>query len=235
MTRPLIGISGRKILGHTVGLPAGFADAKMDLYFSEYADSVVEGGGLPVHLSPAGGVEIIDHLAGLLLAGGEDIDSRRYGEAPGPISGPYSVERDEFEFGLVERALDKGIPILGVCRGHQLLNVALGGSLIQDLPLGEGESHAATTYYRKHRSHAVTISKESKLAEIYGVHAEVNSFHHQAIKNPGKGVVPVAWADDGIIEAFEVKDLPIIGVQWHPETFGDDPIFEWLVNASRAN
>ncbi|HUH53943.1 MAG TPA: gamma-glutamyl-gamma-aminobutyrate hydrolase family protein [Microbacteriaceae bacterium] len=233
MSRPLIGISGRKLLGHQLDMPAGFADAPLDLYFSEYADSVAQAGGLPIHLSPAGGPGIIKHLDALVIAGGEDVDSRRYGEAPGPHSGPYSVERDEFEFSLVEKAIEQGIPILGVCRGHQLINVAFGGSLIQHLEIGEGESHAALTYYRKHKSHTVAITKDSVLGRIYGENIKVNSYHHQAVKEPGKGVVPIAWAEDGVIEGFEVEDRPIIGVQWHPECFENDPIFEWLVSSAK--
>lgn len=229
MFRPLIGITGSKVLGYDLAEPVGFADANFDLYASEYADSVAASGGLPIHLSPVGGVEIVDHISALVVSGGEDVDSRRYNEAPGPVAGPYNVQRDEFEFALVERAFERGIPILGVCRGHQLINVALGGSLVQDLPLGEGESHAAKAYYRKYRSHAITITTGTLLGKIYGEHLKVNSFHHQAIKEPGHGVVPVAWAEDGVIEAFEVPGKPVIGVQWHPETFGADPIFQWLV------
>lgn len=235
MTQPLIGISGRPIRGHQLNdMPVSFLDAPMDLYFSEYATSVAQAGGLPVHLSPAGGAAIVDRLDALVISGGEDVDSRRYGEAPGPRSGPFSVDRDAFEFALVERALDRGIPILGICRGHQLINVALGGSLIQHLPVGEGESHAAVVYDRAHKSHRVRIAEASQLASLYGTNAHVNSFHHQAVNQPGNGVTPVAWAEDGVVEAYEVEGRPVIGVQWHPECFGDDPLFGWLVSEAQS-
>lgn len=233
MSTPLIGLSGRKLLGYKLDMPPGYADAPLDLYFSEYATAVARAGGLPVHLSPAGGAEIVDRIDALLLAGGEDVDPRRYGEAPGQFSGPFSVERDEFEFALVERALERGIPILGICRGNQLLNVALGGTLIQHLPVGEGQSHASMTYHRAHKSHTVKFADASTLRGIYGPETRVNSFHHQAVHTPGHNVKPVAWAEDGIIEAIEVVDRPIIGVQWHPENFEYDPIFEWLVAAAQ--
>lgn len=220
-------------MGYKLDMPPGYADAPIDLYFSEYATAVARAGGLPVHLSPAGGPDIVDRIDALLLAGGEDVDPRRYGEAPGPHSGPFSVERDAFEFALVERALQRGIPILGICRGNQLLNVALGGSLIQHLPIGEGQSHASMTYHRAHKTHLVHFKEGSTLHGVYGPETLVNSFHHQAVNTTGKNVTPTAWAEDGIIEAIEVTDKPIIGVQWHPENFEEDPIFSWLISATQ--
>ncbi len=231
--QPLIGISGRKLFGYQIDVPPGFSDAPMDLYFTEYADSVAQAGGLPIHLSPSGSADVVDRIDALVIAGGEDVDSRRYNEAPHPQAGPYSVARDEYEFALVERALERNIPILGVCRGHQLINVALGGSLIQHLEVGTGESHAALTYYRAHRAHPVDIEPGSLLHSLYGDRTMVNSFHHQAVDRPGEGVTPVARASDGIIEAYEVAGRPVVGIQWHPECFGGDPIFEWLVKSAK--
>src|SRR5690606_18418879 len=96
------------------------------------------------------------------------------------------------------------------------------------------ESHAAVVYDRAHKSHRVRIAEASQLASLYGTNAHVNSFHHQAVNQPGNGVTPVAWAEDGVVEAYEVEGRPVIGVQWHPECFGDDPLFGWLVSEAQS-
>lgn len=233
MSAPLIGLTGRKGRGEMMGMPRGFADAALDIYLSEYATSVVQAGGIPVHLSPEAGPAVVERLDGLIIAGGDDVDSRRYGQAPGPKSGPFDTARDDFEFSVLEAALDRDIPVLGVCRGNQLINVALGGTLVQHLEVGTGESHASYAYPRAHRSHEVSIDEGSVIHGLYGPTTRVNSFHHQAVDEPGKGIVVVARAADGVIEGIELSGRPVVGVQWHPECFGGDPIFEWLVTASQ--
>ncbi len=229
--RPLIGITGRRALASIMNVPNGFADAPLDAYLSEYATSVAQVGGIPVHLSPDADVTgLVPHLDGIIIAGGADVDPRRYNQVPAEHAGPFETDRDEFEFSLVEAALDRGIPVLGICRGHQLLNVFHGGTLIQHLPIGEGESHGSYAYPRAHRVHDVVFESGSIPHRLYGDSTRVNSFHHQAVDVPGKGVRVTGRAADGMVESIEFEGG--MGVQWHPECFGSDPVFEWLVNES---
>lgn len=233
--KPLVGLTGRRGAGQILGAPLGFSDSPLDIYMSEYARSVLLAGGLPVHLSldtDAG--EIVERIDALVLSGGEDVDPRRYGQAPGKHSGPFSPERDELEIALFDAAMAKGIPVLGICRGSQLINVARGGTLIQHLEVGTGESHASLAYPRAHRGQEITLKSGSIVADLYGDSVHVNSFHHQAADQPGRGVTFTGTAADGIVESFEIEGHPVVGVQWHPECFGGDPIFQWLIEQSKA-
>lgn len=143
---------------------------------------------------------------GLLLPGGGDVCPHYYGE-----QGDYGEEeRDKAEFALVEAFLQRKKPILGICRGLQVLNVAFGGNLLQDIT-GHTKEQGAD------RLHETTILQRSFLGELYGGCAVVNSAHHQAIKGLGEGLQAVQWAEDGIIEGICHKTLPVFGVQWHPE------------------
>jgi len=230
-TAPLIGITGRRRSAAVIGAPPGFADAPAEVYLSEYATSVLEAGGLPVHLAlDSDPAAIVERLDGIVLAGGDDVDPRRYGQVPGPHTALVDPPRDEFEFALVLAALDAGVPLLGVCRGAQVLNVALGGTLVQHLAHGEGESHGSYAYPRAHRVHDIATEPGSILASLYGHGTRVNSFHHQAVDIAGAGVVVTGRAPDGVVEAIEVPGSAVLGVQWHPETFDGDPAFRWLVD-----
>ncbi|MGE0216644.1 gamma-glutamyl-gamma-aminobutyrate hydrolase family protein [Mycolicibacterium sp.] len=232
-TRPIIGISGRRITAAPLGVPAGFRDAPVDAYFSEYATAVHRAGGVPVHLALDSDPDaVIAHVDGVLLAGGEDVDPVRYGRRPGPLTTWIDPGRDAFEIAVFEAAVAAGVPVLGICRGAQLINVARGGSLITDLPVGTGESHASYAYPRTARRHAVTFQRGSAMWRLYGPSATVNSFHHQAVDAPGSGVEISGVADDGVAESIEIPGLAVIGVQWHPECFGADPVFDWLVGTS---
>lgn len=232
---PLIGLSGRRAAGALMGAPAGFVDAPIDLYLSEYAINVAATGGLPVHLPlDADPAALIERMDGLLLAGGEDVTPARYGQTPGPRTGPCSDERDEFELALAHAALERGIPVLGVCRGAQLLNVLRGGTLIQHLPDDGDISHVPGDRPRRERAHTVTTEPGSLLREVYGEQPAVNTFHHQAVDAIGSGIRVTAIAPDGVIEGFEFTDAPVVATQWHPEVFDADPIFTWLVTASRG-
>ena len=233
MGAPLIGLTGRKSSGQVLGAPGGFADAQIDVYFSEYAASVRLAGGIPVHLSPEGGPAVVDRIDGLLLAGGSDIAPGRYGEIQGPHTGPVDLARDQYEFDLLDAALQRRIPVLGVCRGHQLINVAMGGTLVQHIEAGSGDAHADYAIPRGFRSHEILLEEGTMLRQLYGSRSRVNSFHHQAVAVPGSGVTVAARAADGVIEGIEIRDDQVLGVQWHPECFGNDPIFQWLVEASR--
>lgn len=235
LPRPLIGISGRRLRGAAIGAPHGFADAPLEAYLSEYSTSVLGAGGLPVHLPmDAVPAELAERLDGIVIVGGDDVDPRLYGQTPGPFTPLIDPQRDAFEAGLIEAATTGGIPLLGVCRGAQLLNVVRGGTLHSHLAPGEGESHGSYAYPRAHRVHEVRTAPGSVAHALYGETTRVNSFHHQAVDVPGRGIVVTGWAPDGVVEAIELEGLPVVGVQWHPETFEADPVFGWLVDQAAA-
>lgn len=197
-----------------------------------YVDGVANAGGTPVLLPPAG-TWTVDHLSrvdGLLVAGGADVDPARYGAAREPATGPARPDRDGSECGLIELALLTGTPLLGVCRGMQLLNVVLGGTLHQHLPDEIGTTDhlpVPGTFGRI----GVEVAPGSRLAGIVGPRARVHCHHHQAVDRLGDGLVPVAWAGDGVVEAVELPGETFrVGVQWHPEEDGmDRRLFEALV------
>lgn len=232
---PLIGVTGRQGTGALMGAPRGFADAPVDLYLREYAQSVNLAGGIAVHIPlETNAIALVAHLDGLVIAGGEDVDPRRYGQTPAAQVTAVDPLRDQVELDLIAAAIAADVPILGICRGHQILNVALGGTLTQHLELGTGESHGSYAYPRDHRVHSVELTDGSVLRGVYGGDPVVNSFHHQAIDEPGDGVIVVGRAPDGVIEAIEVEGIRALGVQWHPETFASDPVFNWLIDAATA-
>ncbi len=211
-----------------------------------YLHAVQAAGGVPVLLPPHLDAESLaalrDRLDGLLLTGGGDVAPARFGEVPHPKVDNVSEARDAIEIDLALHAVDRGVPLLAICRGVQVLNVALGGSLYQDIPsdLGTSIAHAQTAP-RSTPTHAVTVQGESRLAETLGaLEVQVNSMHHQALKKLGRGLREVAWAPDGVIEGLEAPDAPgfVLGVQWHPEELvGHDPaaraLFRALVEASQ--
>ena len=232
---PVIGLTGRRIAAQQLGVPRGFADAPVDAYFSEYATAVGQAGGLPIHLALDSQVEqVAEVIDGLLLSGGEDVDPVRYGTSAGPMSTWIDPERDDLESRLLAAVVDAGKPVLGICRGAQLVNVARGGTLVCDLPVGQGVSHASYAYPRDHRRHDVQIEPGSLAHELYGPEVRVNSFHHQAVGDPGRGVRITGRADDGVAEVIEVGQT-VLGVQWHPECLDDDPSITWLVRRARTH
>ena len=245
MSRPLIGITTRVIGAAGLGqVPAGVEGAVLWGVFSDYCQSVSAAGGTPMMLArSADPSEIIGHLDGLLLSGGEDVHPSRYGQKLEWAAGIHDLARDEFELALAQEALNHRVPILAICRGCQLINVALGGTLVQDLPTVDGFSHAHTDEYRGAHRHPIEVTPGSLL---YGVFASklddsgtigVNSYHHQAIGTTGAGLLVTARAPDGTIEAVESADGFVLAVQWHPEMYDAlDPVFTWLINqATRAH
>lgn len=187
--------------------------------------SAVEGmGGTGVLVTPAhddGSIDrLLDLVAGVVLTGGEDVEPRHYGQDPHPKLGATNPARDEMELKVAAGALERRMPVLGICRGFQLLNVALGGTLYQDIPsqLGGDLTHEQTAAIGA-RWHSARVEPESRLNEIFGTtDLFINSFHHQAVHRLGDGLRAVAWAEDGVIEGAEAPDAPwIFGVQWHPE------------------
>jgi len=190
-----------------------------------YLQAVEQAGGVPVLLPPSLGVSsrdlLVAQLHGLMLTGGGDVDPRLFGEARHPTVVEVSADRDTLELELTRRALDQGVPLLAICRGIQVLNVALGGTLYQDIPSDPGSPIAHSQAGRRdHPTHAVRVQDGSRLAAILGApEINVNSFHHQAIKRLGLGLTAVARAPDGIVEGVEGADRErfVVGVQWHPE------------------
>jgi putative glutamine amidotransferase len=231
--KPIIGLTGRRGTGRTIGSPQGFESSELEIYFSDYSKRVIESGGIPLHLpldaKPSSFIHLLD---GLLLSGGEDISPNFYSQEPEIKTGPSSLERDNFEIELIDLAIKKQIPILGICRGAQILNVYMGGSLIQDLEESKYLDHMSLERDRSERSHTVFFEQGSLLHSIYGEYENVNSFHHQAIETLGLGIIATAKSDDGVIEAIEFQNQAAIAVQWHPEVFVKDPIFLWLTEQS---
>jgi len=179
--------------------------------------------------------EYLGGLDGLLLSGGEDVDPARFGEEPLPDLGKVSPERDAIELALARRAIEKDVPIFAICRGLQVLNVAVGGSLYQDIgsQVGGALQHRQTAP-RWHPAHTVSVARETRLMDIVGQsRVAVNTVHHQAARELGTGMVIAARAPDGIIEAIECSDARfVIGVQWHPENMvATSPIMAALFRA----
>jgi putative glutamine amidotransferase len=192
---------------------------------ASYLRAVEAAGGIPVllppHLSERARRALWDRLDGVLLTGGGDIEPARFNEPAHPTLVDVSPLRDALELEIVELALDDAVPLLAICRGLQVLNVALGGTLYQDLPTDKPSAVAHSQKEPRHQAtHAVKVMSEgTRLASIIGVpELEVNSFHHQAIKRLAPRLREVAWAPDGVIEAVEMEDDRfVVAVQWHPE------------------
>ena len=230
-----------------IGITAGNDPSHPDLYVLrwDYVRSVELTGGVPVVLAPAGAAlhpALLTRLDGLVLTGGLDVSPAFYGASPHPALTPAIAERDEFELKLVREALVAALPLLAICRGQQLLNVALGGTLIQDLPslVGTAVSHDDLARPRIAIAHRVVVAPGSTLRSLLGTdEVEVNSFHHQAVGALGHGLVATAFAPDGVVEGVELPSARfVVGVQWHPEAFWKDgrfaSLFRALVRAAEA-
>jgi putative glutamine amidotransferase len=187
-----------------------------------YVDAVRLAGAVPVLLPPGEGSadELLDAIDGLVLCGGGDIDPARFGGRAGHDA-QYATcaERDDFEFALIRASLDRTLPVLAICRGLQVLNVALGGDLHVHLADVVGEDVPHRISQDRHTLHPVRIDPASRLATVLGLEEiEAASWHHQAVQRTGQGLRAVAWAADGTIEAIELDDHPeVLAVQWHPE------------------
>lgn len=194
-----------------------------------YTDSVLRAGGTPVILPPVPNEDIpalLDRLDGIVFTGGGDIEPRQYGEEPHEEVRRTNSARDEFEIAVVHEAKRRRMPVLAICRGLQVVNVALGGTLIQDIPAFIGsDDHAVRGDAVWHCHQSITVDANSKIAKAVGTtELCVNSIHHQAVKELAPGFRAVAWAQDGIIEGIEHEDAewPLLAVQWHPEFLGDN-------------
>ena len=244
VVRPLIGIPAASYVDHEYSATPTYR------FNGHYPAALAECGALPLVIPLNLPEEILrlifERLDGLCLPGGVDVDPGEYGEARHPDLGAVDAPRDRTELTLARWALEADLPVLGICRGIQLLNVAAGGTLYQDIPaqVPEAERHN----FRLQESawetptHAVQVEPQSRLAEIVGTEKMLtNSFHHQSLKDVAPGFEATAWADDGIVEAIEHPEKPFaVAVQWHPEgMFRTDTharrIFEAFVAACRQN
>jgi putative glutamine amidotransferase len=213
---------------------------------SAYLNAVQQAGGVPVPLPPQLSQRALETIAaglsGVLLTGGGDVNPARFGEAPHPTLYDVAPERDALETSAVELAMERGLPILAVCRGIQVLNVALGGTLHQDVGSDPGtQVQHSQKEPRDQPTHKVTLAPGSRLAREMGTdEVEVNSMHHQAVKGLAPCLTAVAWAPDQIVEGVEIDDPRrfVLGVQWHPEELVREAesarrLFAALVDAAR--
>ncbi len=226
-----------------IGITTYARDAKNEFHLpAEYSEAVHRAGGIPYLIPPLplDVTHLIERCDGLLLAGGGDMDSSHYGGHAHPSIYHVDADRDALELALARHVVRHDVPTLAICRGAQVLNVALGGTLVEHLPDEVGESVSHRLPPREPTPHDVTVSAESRLAGILGcLECTAMSWHHQAIRRVADGLHPVAQAPDGTIEAVESRShLWLIAVQWHPElTAAKDEVqqslFESFVDAAR--
>ncbi|MCD1147610.1 gamma-glutamyl-gamma-aminobutyrate hydrolase family protein [Peptoniphilus sp. KCTC 25270] len=220
-----------------IGVAPYYSEKNNKLYISrEVLDAVVFAGGIPMLLPFVEEFKIedfesiLERCDGFLFTGGHDFPAEHYGEENGDKIGPFAPPRDILEFGLLPHILERDIPVLGICRGMQLINVVKGGSLHQDLTpdCGACISHEVrdTPYYQC--VHKVSVKNKDLKTDFFGCNdLEVNSLHHQAVKEMGEGLVDLLWSEDGFIEALYGPEYRyLVGVQWHPE---------YLYNQDEAN
>jgi putative glutamine amidotransferase len=230
-SEPVVGISA-------YAEPAQWAawEAPATLVPQPYVDRVAAAGCVPVVLPPVPGIEqLISRLNGLLLIGGGDLNPVLYTAQPHPLTSRVHQMRDAAELALLQAAMEAGLPVLGICRGLQILNVFQGGTLRQHLPEAVGhDGHAPlpTAY----GTEAVRVAPGSRIAAILGRESlQVPCHHHQAIGRLGAGLTASAWSDDGVVEAVEFAGHPFaIAVQWHPEVSEDHSLFLALAAAART-
>ncbi|MFC0547780.1 gamma-glutamyl-gamma-aminobutyrate hydrolase family protein [Kutzneria chonburiensis] len=225
------GFDRRPVIGITTYIERaryGPWDIDVALLPRTYVDTVAAAGGNPVLLPPLGFADV-SFLDGLVIAGGADVDPARYGEAVHPETLGLRPDRDETEFALVQSALAVGLPLIGVCRGMQVLNVVLGGTLTQHVPDVTGSSAHRPVIGQFGRTE-VKMEPGSAVSDILGGTASVSCSHHQAIDRLGDGLTVTARSVDGVIEAVELAGADFaIGVQWHPEQDAEVRLFKALV------
>jgi putative glutamine amidotransferase len=228
--RPLIGISTYREQARW-----GAWDVPAVLLPASYPDAVFAAGGEPVLLPTGSGTaEIVARLDGLVMAGGADVDPAHYGSTPGPHTVGLRPDRDAAELAVLQAALTRDLPLLAICRGMQLLNVTLGGTLVQHLPdvPGTGSHQEAPGVYAQRE---VRTEPGSALHRLLGPTASVDCHHHQSLDRIAAGLTASAWAEDGVVEAVEAAARPFcLAVQWHPEAGADRRLFDALVGAAGA-
>jgi putative glutamine amidotransferase len=230
VARPVVGIT-------TYVTPAKWSYWALEaaLIPTQYVNAVERAGGRPVLVPPSeeGIDETLDALDGLIFSGGSDLDPETYGQEPHPETFGVVSHRDEAELGLLSAALERDMPVLAICRGSQVLNVALGGDLVQHLPEVVGdEKHKHTPGV--FADHDVAVEPATRLGSLLGDRAPVKSHHHQGFGRLGEGLVEAAHAEDGTLEAVEDPSHRFaLGVLWHPEAGEDVKLFEELVREAR--
>jgi putative glutamine amidotransferase len=211
-----------------------------DVLPASYAKGIAAAGGVPMLLPPWPAATddvvvetVLAGIDGLLLTGGADIEPGRYGASREPATGPERADRDSWELALADAAQRRGMPVLGVCRGMQVLAVGHGSQLVQHLPdLVGDDSHCPVVGV--HGRHEVRVAAGSRLAAIAGERVEVATYHHQSVAAVDAPLVATGWAADGTIEAIERPGQGwTLGVQWHPEVIGGEELFEAFVGACR--
>ena len=218
--------------------PTSIRDRSVEALNRSYADAVLRAGGVPFllpQLEPEHVETVLDCLDGVLLSGGGDVDPARYGAERAPEVDQVDDGRDRWELALAATTLRRGLPVLAICRGAQVLNVARGGTLVQHLPHLTDIAHRVEDRCSE-PVHRVSVEPDSLLATVLGsTSVGVNSLHHQAVDVVGSELRAVAWAEDGTVEAVEGTGRHrILAVQWHPELLIDDSahvaLFDWLVD-----
>jgi putative glutamine amidotransferase len=231
--------SGSPVIGITTYLvPAAWGAWELDaaLVPAMYVRAVADAGGVPLLVPPgASPAQVLDVVDGLVFSGGSDLGPETYGQDAHPATGPVFRERDDFELSLMREALERDTPILAICRGSQVLNVALGGDLEQHVPDRTGsDTHVSTPGV--FADHDVDVVGGSRLASIVGDHGPVKSHHHQGYGRLGSGLREAAYAPDGTVEALEDPSRRFaVGVLWHPEAGEDRKLFAALVEEARTS
>jgi putative glutamine amidotransferase len=236
--KPVIGIPTQTL--HSIeGIPPGLPESWV--MNQRYSRAVAAAGGLPMMIPLLEEEDILralyDRLDGVLLPGGVDVDPATYGETPLATCGRLDSARDRVELAFARWAIEEGKPLFGLCRGLQIVNVALGGTLYQDIAAQRSDAikhdyFPTAGYSRDHLAHGVTVTSGSRLDSLVGTAPlKVNSMHHQAVKDLAAGLVTTAVAPDGLVEAAESPAGPfLLGVQWHPESLTErDPRMHRLV------
>ncbi len=245
--KPTIGITCNYDYRDTVGIVShmGMAGQTWNFLAGHYAEAVEWAGGIPVLIPQCRDFEtvkgILSHVDGVLITGGHDIDPQCYGEQAKPYCGVIIPERDRQDIEIARYVMEnEKKPLLGICRGMQVMNVAAGGTLYQDVEKEGGFDHHFMDMYPMNRPvHKVRLKSGSKVCKIFEKEIlEVNSFHHQAVKDVAEGFGITAYSRDGVGEAIEKRDGSfVMGIQWHPEMMFDSPeqqkIFKALIKAGQ--
>jgi putative glutamine amidotransferase len=234
-TRPVIGLTTYLQQAQT-----GVWDVQASFLPAIYIDGVTRAGGIATLLPPQpvdGSIaaRVLDGLDGLVITGGRDVDPATYGQQRHPKTDEPTGNRDAFEFALVAEALRRGLPLLGICRGAQVLNVALGGTLHQHLPdvVGHYQHQLGNAVFN---TSTIKTVPGTRVASVVGESTDAQCYHHQAIAELGSGLIASAWDSDGVVEAVEgMGDSFVVAVQWHPEERLDDlRLFRAVVQAAQS-
>jgi putative glutamine amidotransferase len=229
MKRPVVGIEADADVS---ALGRRFARV-----YETYYEAVFAGGGTPVLLPPLDRAEHVQHaleaVDAVIVPGGDDLPASEYGQETLECPRLTKVDETRFKFGreLVRSAVRQAKPFLGICYGHQLLNVALGGALVQDIEIQVPKAVVHRIKPGEDAHHEVSIDDGSLLSQVCGTGGEVNSAHHQAVERPGRGLKVVAHSKDGLVEAVEGEGRFLVGVQWHPERMGAGKLGWGLIEA----